>query len=113
MARIRSGDEVMVLTGGYAKKVGKVLAVISDKLVVEGVNIKKKSVKKRSPESPSFVEFPAPIHASNVRVCVDGVPVKLRVRFLDGRKELFFIGADGEEKLFRVLSSNKRNIKEN
>ena len=45
MNKIRKGDSVVLLTGRDKGKQGTVTAVLDNKLVIEGVNIYKKSVK--------------------------------------------------------------------
>ena len=45
MNKIRKGDSVVVLTGRDKGKTGTVTTVLADKLVVEGINIYKKSTK--------------------------------------------------------------------
>lgn len=46
MNRIRKGDEVVVITGGDKGKRGVVATILkNDRIVVEGVNIRKKHVK--------------------------------------------------------------------
>ncbi len=64
LARIKKDDIVIVISGEYAGKTGKVKSVntTADTAVVENVNIVKKAVR-RSNENPNggFVEFEAPI----------------------------------------------------
>ena len=45
MKKIRKGDSVVLLTGRDKGKQGTVTAVLENKLVIEGVNIYKKTVK--------------------------------------------------------------------
>ncbi|MFZ5844485.1 MAG: 50S ribosomal protein L24 [Pseudomonadota bacterium] len=70
MAKIKSGDEVIVLTGKDKGQRGKVSAVLGEKVRVEGVN----KVKKHQKPNPltqapgGIVEREAPIHVSNVAI---------------------------------------------
>jgi len=69
MFRIRKGDKVKILSGKDKDKMGKVLKVIVSKkrVVVEGANIVKKHMRKRSEAEPGGIrEVPAPVHISNV-----------------------------------------------
>ena len=69
--KIKSKDNVIVITGKDKGKVGKVVRAIpeEDKVIVEGVNIKKKHQKARSKgQKGQIVEFAAPIHVSNVMI---------------------------------------------
>ena len=70
MARhIKSGDQVIVITGADKGKVGKVLRVLTDKdrVVVEGINRVWKHVRpsQRNPQG-GRIQKDAPIHISNV-----------------------------------------------
>lgn len=67
---IKTGDEVLVTTGKSKGKKGKVLQVFPqlNRVVVEGVNLMKRHMKsRRQGEHGQIVEFPMPIHASNVQ----------------------------------------------
>lgn len=64
IARIKKDDVVIVISGEYAGKTGKVKSVDprEETAVVEGVNLVKKAIR-RSQEAPNggFEEFEAPI----------------------------------------------------
>lgn len=68
-ANFIKNDTVVVLAGDDKGKSGKVLKVDrkNDKVIVEGVNLQKKSVR-RSQINPQggFEQIEAPIHISNV-----------------------------------------------
>ena len=68
--RIKRDTEVVVISGEHKGKRGKVLKVLRDsqKVIVEGVNLRKKCIKKTQ-ENPkgSIVEREMPIHYSNVK----------------------------------------------
>ncbi len=67
---IKKGDNVIVIAGSNKGKKGKVLKAIptENKVVVEGVNIKKKARKARKAgELSQMVEMAMPIHVSNVK----------------------------------------------
>jgi large subunit ribosomal protein L24 len=68
-ARIRKGDQVIVLTGSDRGKRGEVLRVIpkEDRAVVQGVNIAKLHTKPKGMGQPGgIVEKEATIHLSNI-----------------------------------------------
>lgn len=69
ISRIKKNDVVVVITGVDSGKTGKVLDVDNERgrAVVEGLNLKKKTVK-RSQENPQggIVKIPAPIALSNL-----------------------------------------------
>lgn len=68
-SRIKTGDQVLILTGKDKGKKGKVLQVFpkQDRVVVEGVNQMTKNVRARKQkETGQRVQFNGPIHLSNV-----------------------------------------------
>lgn len=96
MARIRKGDEVMVMVGKDRGKRGVVLQVKSDdRLVVEGVNLVKRHTKPnpRTGSPGGILDMEKPIHASNVRLynAATGKGERVGFRYLeDGRKVRYF-----------------------
>ncbi|MBA3602254.1 MAG: 50S ribosomal protein L24 [Parachlamydiaceae bacterium] len=98
--KVRKGDEVMAISGNFNGEIGKVLSVDGPKVVVQGINLRTKHVKRSQLNSQgSMVKHEMPIHVSNVRVCVNGKPVKLKTRVNDkGDRELYFM--DGETAVF-------------
>ncbi len=68
---VKTGDTVTVIAGKDKGKTGKVLQVFPklNRVVVEGVNITKRHLKSRKQEEKGqAIEFPMPIHASNVKI---------------------------------------------
>ena len=66
--KIKTGDNVIVITGKDKGKTGNVTSVIKseDRVIVEGVNIVKRH-RKATQESPGKIEeIESPIHISNV-----------------------------------------------
>ena len=78
MAKIKKGDLVQVITGatqergGDRGKQGKVLEVLGNRLIVEGVNYITKHTRigqtQRGTKTGGIETFEAPIHVSNVAV---------------------------------------------
>ena len=69
--RIRKGDNVQVLSGNDKGKTGEVLEVIpkEDKIVVKGVNVRKKHVKaRRQGEESGIISVECAIPSSKVNV---------------------------------------------
>ena len=69
--KIRKGDNVQVLSGNDKGKTGEVLEVIpkTQKIVVKGVNIRKKHVKPRKQgEEGGIISIECAIHSSKVNV---------------------------------------------
>ncbi len=67
--KLRTGDKVTVIAGADKGKSGKILKVLNDKVVVEGVHVVKKHIKpKYNGGTGEIQETEAPIHRSNVKV---------------------------------------------
>jgi large subunit ribosomal protein L24 len=90
---ITRGDTVRVMRGDDKGKEGKVLRVYpkTGRITIEGVNIVKKHRKaRRENEQSGIIDFPAPVHASNVMLIdpKSGEPTRVRARIDDdGTKE--------------------------
>ena len=96
MARIRKGDQVMVLAGKDKGRRGQVLSIAdADHVVVEGVNRAKKH-QKPNPylgRTGGIVEKEMPIHISNIGLFNPATQKADRVGFKvleDGRKVRVF-----------------------
>jgi large subunit ribosomal protein L24 len=96
MRKLKSGDEVIVITGKDKGKTGKIVRVIeNEKVVVENLNLAKRHTKgnpmKNTPGG--IVEKEMPIHISNVALFnpltnkADRVGIKT---LEDGKKVRFF-----------------------
>ena len=67
--KLRTGDKGTVIAGADKGKTGKVLKVLNDTVIVEGVHVVKKHIKpKYNGGTGEIVEVEAPIHRSNVKV---------------------------------------------
>lgn len=93
-ARIRKGDEVIVISGRDKGKRGNVLKVMSDenRILVQGVHMVKRHQRQTQTQQGGIVEMEASIHVSNVSL-IDpdgGEATKVGFRSLeDGRKVRF------------------------
>lgn len=126
---IQKGDTVLVISGNNKGKVGQVLTRIpgkyrgdeakkwaklsdqekarkqwvldrlEDRVLVQGVNVRKKHVKRTSKEQAGKIaEQEAPITISNVSLCsAAGRPVRLKARIVGDAKELYY--KDGQEEV--------------
>ncbi len=86
-ARLRTGDEVVVITGKDKGKTGRILRVDrqKDKVFVEGLNIVKRHQRAQPgrPNAPvGVVEKEGPIHVSNVALAdpKDNKPTRISVK---------------------------------
>ena len=97
MNKIRTGDEVIVITGKDSGKRGTVLCVIpaEDRVVVEGVNVVKKHAKPNPMRGiqGGIVEKTLSVHVSNVAIFNKATGKADRVGFKvleDGKKVRVF-----------------------
>lgn len=80
--KLRNGDNVIVITGADKGKIGKILRIIreSNRVLVEGVNFKKKHQKsRRQGQKGQIIDKPLSIHASNVMLLDPKKNVRTRV----------------------------------
>lgn len=69
--KLKRDDTVQIIAGKDKGKRGKILKILRDKdrVVVEGANIVKKAMKRKSQQDRGgIVELEAPIHISNVMI---------------------------------------------
>lgn len=69
--KIKKGDNVIVITGKYKGKKGKVLEALPsvERVIVEGINMRKRHVRARKMGTKGqTVSFAAPLHVSNVMI---------------------------------------------
>jgi large subunit ribosomal protein L24 len=92
--RIKTDDEVIVISGKDRGKRGKVLRVEpkKDRLYVEGLNIIKRHQRPtqtaRAQQTGGVIEREGPIHISNVMLVdsKDGKPTRVGVEVEDGKR---------------------------
>ena len=97
---VKVNDTVLVITGKYKGKQGKVLATFpkAGTVVVEGVNIVHKHEKaKKSNETSRIVTEEGPINVSNVEVVCPscGKPTRVYHAVVDGKKVRIHGGSKG------------------
>ena len=86
MRKIRRGDTVLVTSGRNKGQQGKVRInlVAKDRIVVEGVNIVKKHIKRGRARQAGIVEVEAPFHISNVMLVCPSCKQPTRVGIREG-----------------------------
>jgi large subunit ribosomal protein L24 len=103
MAKIKKGDQVIVISGRDKGKTGRVLEVLkdSDRLVVEGVQRVTKHTKvgqsQRGTRTGGIETVEAPIHVSNVMIVDPESKKGTRVGY-----RLEKVERDGREKTVRI-----------
>ncbi|HCJ84397.1 MAG TPA: 50S ribosomal protein L24 [Parachlamydiales bacterium] len=103
--RLKKNDKVVVITGNDKGRVGKILSKQKDRVIVQGINVRKRHFKRRTQETRSeIIEIERPIALSNVSACNEKEkPVRLKVRMnQEGKKELYYLD-EGKEILYRVI----------
>jgi large subunit ribosomal protein L24 len=82
--RITKGDTVRVISGDFKGKEGKVLRVLprTGKVVIEGLNLVKRHKRATQTAEGGIIQFPAPIHVSNVMLLdpKTGEPTRIKRR---------------------------------
>jgi len=89
--KIKKGDTVKVIAGKDKGKTGTVARVLTkkDAVIVTGVNIAKKAMKKRSQQDQGgIVEIEAPLHISNVALVCKKCGVTRAGYKIDGDKKI-------------------------
>ena len=88
--KIRKDDTVQVTAGKDKGKRGQVVRIVAkkDAVIVSGINIVKKAMKKRSQQDQGgIVEIEAPLHISNVAiVCKKCGPTKIGYKINGDKK---------------------------
>jgi large subunit ribosomal protein L24 len=87
--KFKKGDQVIVLTGSSKGASGKIMALTSDKVIVEGVNLATVHKKPTSTNPGQILKVEKPIHISNISHVEDGKAVKIK-----------FVTDAGEGKIF-------------
>lgn len=90
--KIKVNDKVLIITGKDRGKTGKVIRTVkkSNKVVVEGINIRTKHIKKTQQRAGEIIKYEAPLQASNVMILdpKDGKPARIGYKVTEkGKKE--------------------------
>lgn len=97
--RIKKGDEVQVLLGKDRGKSGKVMRVFSkgNKVLVEGLNMYKRHVRKMGEHEGGIIEIPKPLNISNVAFVCPKCKKPTRIGYrIDGENKVRICKKCGE-----------------
>jgi large subunit ribosomal protein L24 len=97
--KLKKNDTVMVMTGKDKGLVGKIVKVNpnTNRAIVQGANLVKKTVKKRSQQDQGgIIDIEAPIAVSNLSLLVDGKISKIGYKFDENGKKVRFAKKTGE-----------------
>ncbi len=108
--KIRKGDKVYVVAGNDKGLVGEVLSRSKDRIVINGVNVRKKHMKKsQENQAGGIVEIERPIHISNVALCVDEEkPRKLKVGVDKEGMRIYYYREGDTEVTYRRIKEVKK-----
>lgn len=107
--RVRKGDRVLVIAGNDKGKTGEVLTRTEDRVLVQGVNVRKKHLKhtqqtqQMQGQAGRIIDREVPIHISNVALCsAQGERLNVSVKQKKGKRELVYKSA-GKETVYRAV----------
>ena len=108
---IKKEDMVYVLSGNEKGKTGMVLGIKGDRILIQGINVRKKHIKKtQKTQASQVVNIEMPIHISNVALCdKDGKKIKkLKVKISEkNNRELVYFD-DGKEVVYRTIKKRAK-----
>ena len=100
MNKIKKGDNVKILAGKDSGRTGKVDRVLikTDKVVVAGANIYKRSVKKMGDNQGGIIDLVKPMDISNVALVCPSCKKITRVGFkVEGKEKIRICRKCGKE----------------
>ena len=99
-AKIKKGDQVIVLTGRDKGKKGEVFQVVpkEGRALVRGVNVVRRHQRQSAREEGGIIAKEAPIHLSNLALQDprDGKPTRVGFKTLDDGRKVRFAKRSGE-----------------
>ncbi|WP_372425877.1 50S ribosomal protein L24 [Salinarimonas chemoclinalis] len=99
-AKIKKGDQVIVLTGRDKGKSGEVVRVMpkETRALVRGINLVKRHQRQTASQEGGIVTKEAPLHLSNIAVKdpKDGKPTRVGFKFLDDGRKVRFAKRSGD-----------------
>lgn len=99
-AKIKKGDQVIVLSGRDKGRSGEVIRVFptDDKALVRGINMVKRHQKQSQTQEGGILSKEAPIHLSNLAMSdpKDGKPTRVGFRIKDDGAKVRFAKRSGD-----------------
>lgn len=99
-AKIKKGDQVIVLSGRDKGRSGEVMRVLpkDEKALVRGINMVKRHQKQSQTQEGGILSKEAPIHLSNLAVAdpKDGKPTRVGFRTKDDGAKVRFAKRSGD-----------------
>jgi large subunit ribosomal protein L24 len=99
-AKIKKGDQVIVLSGRDKGKKGEVFQVVpkQERALVRGVNVVRRHQRQSAQQEGGIIAKEAPIHVSNLALADprDGKPTRVGFKTLDDGRKVRFAKRSGE-----------------
>ena len=89
MNKFKKGDQVIVIAGSSKGKIGKILSVAGEKVLVEGVAIATVHKKPTQSNPGQITKVEKPVHISNVSHVENGKAVKVKFQLTPGEGKTF------------------------
>jgi len=87
--KFKKNDQVIVIAGSSKGKIGKITAIIGEKVLVEGANFATVHKKPTSTAPGQIVKVEKPVHHSNVSHVEEGKAVKVKFITVSGEGKVF------------------------
>ncbi|MFA5250660.1 MAG: 50S ribosomal protein L24 [Parachlamydiales bacterium] len=106
---IRKGDKVVVIAGNDKGRTGEVLLRKADRIIVQGINVRKRHVKKsQAGQNAQILSIERPIHISNAALCdKEGKAIFVSVKKKNGANSELVYKEKDKEVVFRSLKKKK------
>jgi large subunit ribosomal protein L24 len=87
--KFKKDDQVIAISGSNKGKVGKILSINNDRVLVEGLNLATVHKKPTSDKAGEIVKVEKSIHISNLSHIEDGKAVKISFKTESGEGKSF------------------------
>jgi large subunit ribosomal protein L24 len=87
--KFKKGDKVIIITGSSKGKIGNILSIENDRVIVDGVNLATFHKKPTSSQAGEIIKKESSIHVSNISHNEDGKIVKVEFELGQGDGKAF------------------------
>jgi large subunit ribosomal protein L24 len=87
--KFKKNDQVIVISGSNKGKKGKILEILGDYVIVDGVNLATIHKKPTSNSAGEIIKSPRKIHRSNISHIEDGKAIKIKFSIEEGEGKDF------------------------
>lgn len=106
--KLNKDDQVVVIAGNDKGKTGKVISVKDDRVVVEGINVRKKHLKpNQKNEKGKIIDVEISIHRSNVMHFHEDKAVRLKTKTTKDGEKILYYKHNGQEIHYRTIKKAK------